>query len=136
MSCSLRLWADVALLLLLCLPARSHAWWNEDWAYRKKITLNTSASGADTKEAVTDLAVLVRLHTGNFAFLDAKDDGGDGSAVATDPKDPSVVYAASQFGAASRLNLKTGEKERIRPRAELSAKKKERPLIVYCNDFQ
>jgi photosystem II stability/assembly factor-like uncharacterized protein len=54
--------------------------------------------------------------------------GGDGSAVAVDPKDANVVYAASQFGAASRLNLKTGEKERIRPRAELSAKKKERPL--------
>lgn len=54
--------------------------------------------------------------------------GGDGSAVAVDPKDPNVVYAASQFGAVSRLNLKSGEKERIRPRAELSAKKKERPL--------
>jgi photosystem II stability/assembly factor-like uncharacterized protein len=54
--------------------------------------------------------------------------GGDGSAIAIDPKDPNVVYAASQFGAASRLNLKTGEKRRIRPRAELSAKKKEKPL--------
>jgi photosystem II stability/assembly factor-like uncharacterized protein len=54
--------------------------------------------------------------------------GGDGSAVAIDPKDESVVYAASQFGAASRLHLKTGKKERIRPRAELSAKKKEKPL--------
>jgi photosystem II stability/assembly factor-like uncharacterized protein len=54
--------------------------------------------------------------------------GGDGSAVAIDPKDESVVYAASQFGAASRLNLKTGKKDRIRPRAELSAKKKEKPL--------
>ena len=48
--------------------------------------------------------------------------------MAIDPKDPNVVYAASQFGAASRLNLKTGEKQRIRPRAELSAKKKEKPL--------
>jgi photosystem II stability/assembly factor-like uncharacterized protein len=54
--------------------------------------------------------------------------GGDGSAVAVDPKDPNVVYAASQFGAASRLDLKSGKRERIRPRAELSAKKKEKPL--------
>ena len=54
--------------------------------------------------------------------------GGDGSAVAVDPKEANVVYAASQFGAASRLDLKTGKKEPIRPRAELSAKKKEKPL--------
>jgi photosystem II stability/assembly factor-like uncharacterized protein len=54
--------------------------------------------------------------------------GGDGSAVAVDPKEANVVYAASQFGAASRLDLKTGKKERIRPRAELSAKNKEKPL--------
>ncbi|HEU5321421.1 MAG TPA: glycosyl hydrolase, partial [Methylomirabilota bacterium] len=35
--------------------------------------------------------------------------GGDGSAVAIDPKDDNVVYTAFQFGNAFRLNLKTGE---------------------------
>lgn len=54
--------------------------------------------------------------------------GGDGSAVVVDPKDNNVVYAASQFGNASRLNLKGGERTRIRPRAELSAERKEKPL--------
>ena len=54
--------------------------------------------------------------------------GGDGSCVVIDPKDPNVVYAASQFGFASRLNVKTGERASIRPRPELSAKKKEKPL--------
>jgi len=54
--------------------------------------------------------------------------GGDGSAVVPDPKDPDVVYAAYQFGNASRLNLKSGEREKIRPRHELSATKKEKPL--------
>ncbi len=54
--------------------------------------------------------------------------GGDGSCVAVDPKDPNVVYAALQFGIAARLNLKTGERASIRPRPELSAKKKEKPL--------
>ena len=54
--------------------------------------------------------------------------GGDGSAVVADPKDPNVVYAAYQFGNASRLNLKTGEREKIRPRHELSATRKEKPL--------
>jgi photosystem II stability/assembly factor-like uncharacterized protein len=54
--------------------------------------------------------------------------GGDGSMVVVDPKEPDTVYAASQFGYASRLNLKTGERASIRPRAELSATKKEKPL--------
>jgi len=54
--------------------------------------------------------------------------GGDGSCVVIDPRDPDVVYAALQFGIAARLNVKTGERTRIRPRPELSAKKKEKPL--------
>jgi photosystem II stability/assembly factor-like uncharacterized protein len=54
--------------------------------------------------------------------------GGDGSAVAIDPKDPTVVYTGYQFGYSARLNLKTGERVRIRPRPELSAEKKEKPL--------
>jgi len=54
--------------------------------------------------------------------------GGDGSCVIVDPKDSNVVYAALQFGNASRLNLKTGERAPIKPKAELSAKKKEKPL--------
>jgi photosystem II stability/assembly factor-like uncharacterized protein len=54
--------------------------------------------------------------------------GGDGSCIAVDPKDPNTVYAASQFGVASRLDLKAAAREKIRPRPELSARKKERPL--------
>jgi hypothetical protein len=54
--------------------------------------------------------------------------GGDGSTVVVDPKDRDVVYAAFQFGNAFRLDLKTGSRTRIRPRPELSAEKKEKPL--------
>jgi hypothetical protein len=48
--------------------------------------------------------------------------------VAIDPKDASIVYAGFQFGYSARLNLKTGDRTRIRPRPELSAEKKEKPL--------
>ena len=54
--------------------------------------------------------------------------GGDGSCVVVDPKDSNVVYAALQFGIAARLNVRTGERAPIRPRPELSAAKKEKPL--------
>jgi photosystem II stability/assembly factor-like uncharacterized protein len=54
--------------------------------------------------------------------------GGDGSCIAVDPRDPNTVYAASQFGNSARLDLKTGAREKLRPRPELSARKKEKPL--------
>ena len=31
------------LTLLLVLPMSAHAWWNAEWKFRKKITLDTSA---------------------------------------------------------------------------------------------
>ncbi len=54
--------------------------------------------------------------------------GGDGAAVAVDPKEASIVYAGFQFGYSARVNLKTGDRTRIRPRPELSAETKEKPL--------
>ena len=58
----------IALLVtLLVAPMSVQAWWNEDWSYRKEITLDTSATGAGLNEALSDVPVLVRLHTGNFS---------------------------------------------------------------------
>jgi photosystem II stability/assembly factor-like uncharacterized protein len=54
--------------------------------------------------------------------------GGDGSAIAIDPKDANTIYTAFQFGHAWRLDLKSGARRKIRPRHELSAEKKEKPL--------
>ncbi|MBW8330093.1 MAG: DUF2341 domain-containing protein, partial [Thiobacillus sp.] len=69
----------VAIALLLSLfSAASHAWWNEDWSARKKITLTNPAG------EVADAPVLVRLHTGNFDFLSANEDGSDLRVVAGD----------------------------------------------------
>jgi biopolymer transport protein ExbB len=76
------------LWLLLLVPALSHAWWNEEWSFRKKITLDSSAAGADTKEAVSEVPLLLRLHTGNFSFLDANEGGTDLRFVAADDKTP------------------------------------------------
>jgi len=96
--------AAAALFLSLLLPALAHAWWNEDWPYRKKIVLNTSASGAAITEAVAELPVLVRLHTGNFSFLDAKEDGSDLRFVAEDDKTP-LHYHIEQWDPVNELAL-------------------------------
>ncbi len=77
-----RLFALFALAMLL--PLSAHAWWNEDWTVRKKITLDTQAAGINAE--LTDLPVLVRLSTAGFDFLSAKEDGSDLRFVAEDDK--------------------------------------------------
>lgn len=69
----------VAFALLMSLfSATSHAWWNEDWGGRKKVTLTNPAG------EVSDAPVLIRLHTGNFDFLSASENGSDLRVVAGD----------------------------------------------------
>lgn len=74
----MRFLAATLALLMLLFSAASHAWWNEDWSARKKITLTNPAG------EVADAPVLIRLHTGNFDFLSANEDGSDLRVVAGD----------------------------------------------------
>jgi biopolymer transport protein ExbB len=69
-------------------PAPAAAWWNDQWTLRKKITIDTGASGAGISEPIGTTPVLVRLHVGNFRFGSAKEDGGDLRFVASDDKTP------------------------------------------------
>ena len=75
--------------LLTLLPVSAHAWWNDDWSFRKQLTLDTSAAGADIKGTLDNVPVLVRLHSGNFNyFLDLKQNGDDLRFIAGDDKTP------------------------------------------------
>ena len=65
----------VFLSILAFMPGLSHAWWNADWSSRKKITLNMTP--ADIKGTLAEAPILVRLHTGNFDFVNSRDDGKD-----------------------------------------------------------
>lgn len=64
------------------------AWWNDQWTMRKKITLDTSASGASITDPIGSSPLLVRLHVGNFRFGAAKEDGGDLRFIGPDDKTP------------------------------------------------
>ena len=76
----------VSLVVLVAGPAA--AWWDGKWKYRKKIVLDTTPQGGDIKEGLADFPVLVRLHTGNFTFENAKGDGADIRFIASDDKTP------------------------------------------------
>ncbi|MES2031618.1 MAG: DUF2341 domain-containing protein [Pseudomonadota bacterium] len=69
-------------------PSSAQAWWNDEWQLRKKINIDSSATGANITDPIGTAPTLVRLHVGNFRFSLAKDDGSDLRFVASDDKTP------------------------------------------------
>ncbi|MBV8032568.1 MAG: DUF2341 domain-containing protein [Betaproteobacteria bacterium] len=82
----------------------AQAWWNGDWGSRTKLTLEAGPAGADLKASVSQVPVLVRLHTGNFDFSKAKPDGSDLRFVAADDKTP-LKHSVEKWDAATELAL-------------------------------
>ncbi|QCY12569.1 MotA/TolQ/ExbB proton channel family protein [Pseudomonas sp. MPC6] len=81
-----RLFTAFLICLGFLLPATAHAWWQDDWHYRKQMSVDTTPQGAAINEALGRTALLVRLHTGNFTFDGVKDDGSDLRFVSADDK--------------------------------------------------
>ena len=76
----MRIFASLLAFALCTFSLSSHAWWNEEWSGRKKISLTVPAG------EVVDAPVLIRLHTGNFDFFSANDNGSDLRLIAGDDK--------------------------------------------------
>ena len=86
----------VFCLLALLLPHSAWAWWDDNWAFRKPLTLDATAAGAATAASIEDTAVLVRLHVGNFGYFgDTKPDGSDIRFIASDEKTPLSFHIES-----------------------------------------
>lgn len=85
-----------AMLTLAATPAQ--AWWDTDWAYRKQVTVDTTASGVNVSGALGRTVVLVRLHGGNFTFTEALENGADIRVVDGDDKTP-LPYHLESFNA-------------------------------------
>ncbi|MDE2450937.1 MAG: DUF2341 domain-containing protein [Gammaproteobacteria bacterium] len=68
---------------------QTKAWWNDDWPYRKEITLDASAAAANIAGAADNVPVLVRLSLANFQYFNnLKPDGSDLRVVADDDATP------------------------------------------------
>ncbi len=79
----------LVVAFVLASPLLGHAgdaWWNKDWAVRKKISVNVGGEGAGITDPIGDAVVLLRLHEGNFQFGAAREDGSDLRFVAADGK--------------------------------------------------
>ncbi len=98
------------LLILLVLatvvwPGAARAWWNAEWSYRVKLTLDTGPAGAAVTEPIGRVPVLIRLHPGNFNFADALDDGADLRFVAGDDKTPLKFHIEKYDGLVDQVGL-------------------------------
>ena len=76
--------ASASLLALGATDAS--AWWNKSWTARTPVVLDTSATGYEIGDNAGDALVLLRLHSGNFDFSLAKEDGTDLRFVSEDDK--------------------------------------------------
>jgi biopolymer transport protein ExbB len=84
----------VCLFLVLFLaPSLSYAWWNKDWSYRKKISIDVQKLQQDGVKVPGESLMLVRLHTGNFGFFaDLAEKGKDLRFTSADDKTPLKYY--------------------------------------------
>jgi len=89
--------ALVASALLLPCWARA-----DDWEHGKKLSFDTTNTGVEIDQDVSLLPVLVRLHSGNFKFSEARPDGSDLRFFAADNK-TALAYHIESFDAANEL---------------------------------
>lgn len=116
----MRKWYLAALAALMTLATPAQAWWNKDWTYRKAVVVDTSPSGVNVTGPIGRTPVLVRLHTGNFTFTDALENGADIRFVDADDKSP-LPYHIESYDAATGIatiwvsvtNVAGGEKHQV-----------------------
>ncbi|MFN0046030.1 MAG: DUF2341 domain-containing protein [Sphingorhabdus sp.] len=110
----------VLIFSLIVFTSPAHAWWNKDWEYRKAVTVDTTASGVNVSGPVGRTVVLIRLHSGNFTFTEALENGADIRIVDTDDKSP-LPYHIESFDAKTGIatiwvsvpTLNGGEKKQL-----------------------
>jgi len=77
------------LLLLSSLPGLAYAWWNDDWEYKKKISLDTQKLTQEGIVIPNDTFALVRLSMGNFLYFnELSEQGKDIRFLAEDETTP------------------------------------------------
>jgi biopolymer transport protein ExbB len=118
MTSSTRIILAALMVSFVPVPAvAATGWWNGDWAYRKKIELDTTSNGLPLTAALVDVPVPIRLHTGNFPyFVDVQPNGADLRFIAADDTTP-LTYHIEQFEPTAGLAVVWVRVPRIEPNA-------------------
>jgi biopolymer transport protein ExbB len=95
----------VLALVALVVPRPAWAWWSNDWAFRKQITLDLSPAGADIAASPVEVPLLLRLHAGNFTYFnDIQPNGDDLRLVAADDVTP-LKFHIERFDPVNQMVL-------------------------------
>jgi biopolymer transport protein ExbB len=89
-------------LVLILLPTMAFAWWSKEWSQRTVVTLNTSSAGVAVQGTLSNVAIPIRLHSGNFDFVNARPDGSDLRVLAGDDKTP-LKFWIERFDSVNEL---------------------------------
>lgn len=101
---TMHLLRTLALAMLALGPLSAQAWWNKDWTQRTKLTLDTGAQGANIPGNVAGATLALRLHSGNFDFAAAQENGADLRVLAGDDKTP-LKFHVERFDGLNELAL-------------------------------
>ncbi len=112
-----------ALLLMMAVSAQAN--WNDDWDTRTKVGINT----AQITEAVNQVVIPVRLHSGNFDFTSANADGSDIRVIAADDK-TELKFFLESFDSVNELAVLWVEI------AQLSSANKEAGFWIYSGNAE
>ena len=85
-------------------PDKAFAWWNEDWEYRIRINIQSSGTDSTLEGNISNKPVLLRLHSGNFSFFNAKEDGSDLRFISSDDQ-TSLAYDIEYFDAVDEIGF-------------------------------
>lgn len=91
--------AATALAGMLAAPAYA---WQDGWPYRTRVTLTPSQTGASGE--IGTQPVLIRLHSGNFSFKDARPDGADLRFLAGDDR-TALKFQIERWDPANEVGL-------------------------------
>ena len=94
----------IAGLAALLFPVLALAWWNDDWVSRRQITVDAAATGADIQETLSDVPLLVRLHTGNFGYFAELAENGRDLRFLKDDETP-LHYQVEHVDTLSEIGL-------------------------------
>ncbi|MFZ2974788.1 MAG: DUF2341 domain-containing protein [Ferribacterium limneticum] len=92
----------------------------DDWAHKQKTVIDTTAEGVELKLGAAQLPLALRLHTGNFAFAEAKPDGSDLRVTAADGKTP-LRFHIEKYDSTNELAVIWVQQPKLAPLAKTDA---------------